>query len=377
MDLRSRGAALAQRVEPVVRPVVDAFASPLTAEHYLELVAPLWSSRRLQARVVDVRDETRDARTLVLRPGRGWRRHRAGQHVRVGLSVGGRRYTRTYSLSSSPERSDGFLTITVKVHPGGRMSGHLVREVEVGDHLAIGLPQGDFVVPEAKPVRPLFITAGSGITPVMSMLRFYDEVGNVPDIAHVHYAPHEYDFIFGEECHALAERYPGLYDLHPVYTRRLGEERSADQHFTPEQLAELVPDWDQREVWACGPQALLDDLEAHVEAVGRRRQLHVERFRAALADLDDVDGGTVTFLTDDGEVVAEGDGGTPLLRVAEDAGLNPAHGCRMGNCHTCDVPLRGGRVVDMRTGEPIVEEDHMVQICVSVAAGESRIDLTT
>jgi ferredoxin-NADP reductase len=157
--------------------VVNMFATPLQASHYVELVNPLWSSHRLQARVEEVWDETSDARTITLKPGRNWRRHRAGQHIRVGVPIGGMRFTRTYSISSSPERRDGCITITVKVLDGGRMSGHLVRNLEVGSYLPIGLPQGDFVVPEAMPVRPLFITAGSGITPVMSMLRTWDLIG--------------------------------------------------------------------------------------------------------------------------------------------------------------------------------------------------------
>jgi stearoyl-CoA 9-desaturase NADPH oxidoreductase len=366
------------RVMPKVRPIIDLFATPLTAEHYLELVNPLWSTRRLQARVVDVRDETADSRTLVLKPGRNWRRHKAGQHLRIGLHVDGRRYTRTYSIASSPERPDGLISITVKKHPGGRMSGVLVRDLEIGTHLPIGLPQGSFTLPDAKPVRPLFITAGSGITPVMAMLRTYDLVGNVPDIVHVHYAPHEYDVIFGDELRALAERYPRHYTYLPVHTRELADGGADDRHFSAEQLQDLCGDWSSRHVWACGPQGLLDDVEAHWTDAGLKGRLHTERFRAPMADLTDVEGGTVTFTSADGhETTAVADGETPLLRVAEDAGLNPAHGCRMGICHTCDTPLRGGSVVDLRTGAVIAEEGHMVQTCVSAAKGDCRLDLRT
>src|ERR1051325_3928848 len=133
--------------------VTDLFASPLRASHYLELVNPLWTTHKLQARVVGVWDETANARTLVLRPGRGWRRHRAGQHVRVGVAIRGMHHTRTYSISSAPERSDGCITITVKAAPGGRVAQQLVRRVSPGDHLPIGLPQGDFTLPEAVPTR--------------------------------------------------------------------------------------------------------------------------------------------------------------------------------------------------------------------------------
>ena len=139
--------------------------------------------------MVDTWDENKNSRTITLRPGRNWRAHRAGQYIRVGVPIEGKQFTRTYSISSAPERSDNCITITVKAIEGGRMSHHLVRNLRKGSYLPIGLPQGEFLLPEARPVRPLFVTAGSGITPVMSMLRNYVAVGNCPSRAHPLRAP--------------------------------------------------------------------------------------------------------------------------------------------------------------------------------------------
>jgi ferredoxin-NADP reductase len=353
--------------------VTDLFAWPLKTSHYLELVNPLWTTHALQARVEQVWDETRDARTLTLRPGRNWRGHRPGQHVRVGVPIDGKHYTRTYSIASAPERDDGCITITVKAIEGGRMSRQLVRNVKVGDYLPLGLPQGEFYLPDAQPVRPLFITAGSGITPVMSMLRSLIAQERLPDTVHIHYAPHAYDVIFGKELQELAAKHP-RYRLHLVYTRELGETRSAERHFNPGQLDTLAPDWREREVYACGPQALLDAVEGHWREAGRSRHLHTERFRAALAQVDpSARGGTVRFATAGQTVHA--DATTPLLRVAEDAGLNPKHGCRMGICHTCPRKLLSGQVRDLRTGAIHGEAGDDVLICVSAAAGDCTIEL--
>ena len=139
-------------------------ATPLLPSHYVALVRPLAASHTRQARVEAVQDEVPGVRTLVLRPGRGWRPHLAGQHVRIGVAIAGRIATRTYSISSSPDRRDGCFTITVKAQ--GRVSRALVRDVEVGTFVSVAPPAGEFVIPEGAPVRPLFITAGSGITPV-------------------------------------------------------------------------------------------------------------------------------------------------------------------------------------------------------------------
>ena len=353
--------------------ITDLFAWPLKTSHYLELVNPLWTTHALQARVEKVWDETKDARTLTLRPGRNWRGHRAGQHARIGVPIDGKHYTRTYSISSAPERDDGCITITVKAIEGGRMSRHLVRSVKVGDYLPIGLAQGEFYLPDAQPVKPLFITAGSGITPAMSMLRSLIAQERLPDTVHIHYAPHAYDVIFGNELKELAAKHP-RYRLHLVFTRELGETRSAERHFSPAQLDALVPDWRTRDTFACGPQGLLDALEKHFDAAGRARHLHTERFRAAMARLDaGATGGSVRFTTAGKTVTA--DAVTPLLRVAEDAGLNPKHGCRMGICHTCPRKLVSGQVRDLRTGAIHGEAGERVLICVTAAAGDCELEI--
>ena len=353
---------------------VDMFAYPLRLSHYLELINPLWTKHALQARVEKVWDETKDSRTITLRPGRGWRSHRAGQYIRVGVPIGGMRHTRTYSISSAPETLDGCITITVKAIMGGRVSHHLVRNVKPGAFLPIGEPQGEFILPDAIPVHPLFITAGSGITPVMSMLRnYFKEFRIMPDIKHIHYAPHAYDVIFGNELDRMAKMQKH-YHYHPIYTRELGETISRKLHFSLDQLEKICPDWRKRETWACGPASLLDSLEEHWLKAGLSRQLHLERFRAKLAKTtSDARGGRVKFVTSN--VESETDGILNLLRVAEDAGLNPGHGCRMGICHSCDCTLLSGSVRDLRSGAVTSEAGEKVQVCVSVAIGDIEVEL--
>ncbi len=353
--------------------LADRFAYPLRTAHYIELVNPLWNSHALQARVEKVWDETKDARTLTLRPGINWRKHRAGQHLRVGVPIGGMHHTRTYTISSPPEREDDRITITVKAIAGGRISHHIVRNLVVGTYLPIGLPHGDFHLPDAQPVKPLFITAGSGITPAMSMLRSLVAQGRLPDSVHIHYAPHEFDVIFGLELRAMARDHP-RYRLHEVFTQDHGEPTQTQGHFSAEQLERLCPDWQTREVYACGPQPLLAALEQHHQQAGMSRHLHIERFRAELATVPaEAVGGQVRFVKSGREAGA--DAHTNLLRVAEDAGLNPPHGCRMGICHTCNATLLSGCVRDLRSGRLTNQAGSTVQICVCATAGDCELDL--
>jgi stearoyl-CoA 9-desaturase NADPH oxidoreductase len=367
---------LLSRIASAASAVGDAFAWPLRTSHYLELVNPLWSTHALQARVEAVWDETADSRTLTLRPGRNWRAHRAGQHLRVGVPIEGKAYTRTYSISSAPERDDECISITVKAIAGGRMSTHLVRNILPGDYLPIGIPQGDFVLPDAMPVAPLFISAGSGITPIMSMLRSLVAQERLPHVTHLHYAPHAHDVIFGNELRELSARHP-RYKLELLYTRaaKTGEQTpGSSHHFSAEQLERLCPDWRTREVYACGPQGLLDALEAHFAAAGLQKRLHTERFRAKVAvQPTSITPGDVLFSRS--QRTARSDGVINLLRLAEDNGLNPPHGCRMGICHGCDATLRAGCVRDLRTNTLYSEPGQTVQICVCAAAGDAELEL--
>ncbi len=351
--------------------LADRFAWPLRASHYLELLNPRWTTHALHARVEALRDETCDVRTLTLRPGRGWRSHRAGQHVRLGVPIGGTVHQRTYSISSPPEREDGCITITVKAVPDGRVSGHLVREIQPGARLLLGLPQGDFVLPEAAPVRAVLVSAGSGITPLMSMLRSRASRGDVPDIIHLHYARTARDVIFRDELEALAKEHP-RYRLHLITTRG-ADEPGITGRFRGAQLDPLCPDWRQRDAYACGPQGLLADLEAQWRGAALSRRLHTERFHAAFAEAPaGAAGGRVRFARSSREI--EADGRTSLLRVAEDAGLRPSHGCRMGICHSCTVTLRSGCVRDLRSNTLTDEPGSRVQICVCAAAGDVELE---
>ncbi len=151
-------------------PLVDLLVGPHGVDRYLELIRPELTVRDARAQVVSVRHQTPRSVTLTLRPNAAFRGFRAGQFVRVGVEIDGIRRTRTYSPASS-EHDDGTLELTVTVHPEGLVSGHLRATVRPGTTVHLGEAQGDFVLPAERPERLALISGGSGITPVMSMLR--------------------------------------------------------------------------------------------------------------------------------------------------------------------------------------------------------------
>ena len=337
--------------------------SPLLPSDYLDLIDPLRSGADLRGRIEAVLPETPDSATVVIRPGRGWKGHVPGQYVRIGIDVDGVRQWRAYSITSVLDRADGCFTITVKAIPDGRVSNHLVRRARPGTLVQLDQATGDFVLPPEVPAKSLFVTAGSGITPVMGMLR-NRAADDACDVVVVHSAPTADDVIFGSELreHAATGR-----------IRLVEQHTDAAGLLSPAALASLVPDLAERRTWACGPVAMLEALEEHWAEAGLADKLHTERFRPRV--LVTGEGGTVSF-TKAGTTVEAG-GATPILDAAEQAGVLMPSGCRMGICYGCVLPLREGAVRDLRNGEITTAapgDGVLVQTCISAAAGACDID---
>lgn len=351
------------------RKVAEALATPLVPEDYLDLIDPLRAGADLRGRIVEVRPETADAVTVVIRPGRGWLGHVPGQYIRIGIDIDGVRHWRAYSLTHRADGSPaagipaGCIAITTKAIPDGRVSNHLVRATSAGTLVMLDQATGDFTLPSPAPAKVLFLTAGSGITPVMGMLR--NHLGELADVAHVHCAPTASDVIFASELRSYAAA--GRLAL----SLNLDDEHGV---LDLDRLDTLVPDWREREVWTCGPTGLLDAAQAHWAGAGVADRLHTERFRPTVVEPGE--GGEITFLASD--VTVDADGGTPILDAGEEAGVLMPSGCRMGICFGCVVTMRQGAIRDLRTGEITVAEpgDELpVQTCVNAVAGSCDIEL--
>lgn len=374
--------SLLERISRGATVLTSRLTTPLLPDDYLALVNPLWAGTgaagvgaagtgaagaagELCGRITAVRRETAESASLLIKPGRGWAGHHAGQWVRVGVDIDGVRHYRTFSLSDAPGRPDGRLRITVKVNPEGVVSRHLVHGGLQGSIVQLSQAAGDFVLPDLQGEKLLFITAGSGVTPVVAMLRDVARPGRaMPDIVVLHSAPTPNEVILGGELRLLALRHPSI-RLYERYTRSQGRLDLATD------LEVLCPDWADRLTWVCGPAGLLDAATEHWAPIPDR--LRQERFRPMPLAAESGEGGKVCFSRSG--VVAEADGATPLLVVGEEAGALMPSGCRMGICFTCVGRLGSGRVRDLRTGTVHGEEGDLVQTCVSAAAGPVSLDL--
>lgn len=346
---------LTQRV--LKSPLVDLLTGPHGVDRYTELVTPTWTQADPRAKVVAVRRETPRSVTLTLEPNQAFTGHRAGQHINLTVEIDGRRRTRPYS----PANAEGarLIELTIGRHDGGLVSPYLNDHARPGMIVGLDSVGGEFVMPTVRPRRILFVSGGSGITPVMSMLRTLRAEAFDGEIAFVHYARSADEATYRAEL----DRMTGVRVLHG-YTRDTAG-TDLEGRFGAAHLAEAMPEPDA--VFACGPVELIEAVRMHCPDA-----LHESFVPPTFAPSAQTSGGLVAF-TDSSVAVA--DDGRPLLDQAEAAGLTPESGCRMGICHSCTRRKTRGAVKNLISGTVSSIEEEDVQICVSVPLGDVDIAL--
>jgi stearoyl-CoA 9-desaturase NADPH oxidoreductase len=348
--------------------LLDAFAGPHGIDGYLEQVDPLLVRGEGRAEVLRVERPTSESVTLTLRPNRVWRGFQAGQFVRVSVEVDGVRHERCYSPASAEGRRE--LEITVKRHSDGLVSKFLFDRARRGMVLGLSAAEGEFRLPPRRPGSVLLIGGGSGMTPLMAILRTLLAEGYGGPLALLSYAPDPERAIYREELARLAAERPS-FKLLRSYTRApgLGE---LEGRFAPHHPHQADPCFAEAETFACGPPSLLDAVRG-TWANGLEHRLHVESFLPpALPPLGEAGEGAIRF---EGSGVEVENSGASLLEQAEAAGLSPAYGCRMGICHTCSCRKLAGTHKNLITGEVSSAPDEQIQLCVSAALGDVAIEL--
>ena len=337
------------------------------AEFWLGELDPTWSLGGIRARVTAVIAAAPDVKTFVLAPGRAWHGHRAGQHTAIEVEIDGVRVRRCYSISSAPGELPA---ITVKRVPGGRVSGWLHDHVQPGFVLGLAPAAGDFVLPQPTPPKLLMLSGGSGITPIMSMLRDLAGHGAIADVVLVHCARSAEAVIFARLLRELRARHPGLRVI-----SFLGDGAGGPGRFDEEKLQTLVPDFTQRETFLCGPPSLMERVERLWANVGAGHRLHLERFTSPRPCSQVTTGREALTVTLSGSGRTFSARSGTLLEQLERAGERPQFGCRMGICQTCRCRKLSGCVENLLTGAVSSEPDEDIQPCISLARSDVELCL--
>lgn len=325
--------------------------------------APAWGEDDEWLECVRVRDETHDVRSFVLRPvePRSFR-YRPGQFITLRLEIGGELVHRCYTLCSTPTRPDT-LTITVKRVPGGQVSNWLHDHLRPGHRLAATGPAGHFCFPSGPVKVPergqLYLSGGSGITPLMSMSRAWADLGLDADVQFIHAARTPEDVVFAEEIALLAQVMPRWRATVVCEGRgaRGGYSGLLGRLSLP-LLRGQVPDFLEREVWCCGPGPFMAAVRQMLAEAGfDMRRYHEESFSfeapptppaeaeaapSPRADAGDTPRFTVRLQRSGEQFECAGD--ESVLKGSQRAGLRWPYSCSNGVCGTCRTRKVSGEV---------------------------------
>lgn len=336
---------------------------------WLARLNPRWRLNRVFARVEGRRWVADDMLALTLRPNANWRGALPGQHVQLHLEHEGVRISRSYSLTAL--QADGCLEIAIKRQPGGRLSNRLLDEVTVGQVLELGAPSGALHW-DAQAQGVLLLAAGSGLTPLLGLVRHALAHGFSAPITLLHYVRQQGQRAFVEELQALQAQYANL-----QVRWALSGETAAPGELSGRFSAEHLQALDEpapRQVLACGPAGFVEQVQHWWHSAPRAGALQVEAFSAPQFS-HDVAPRAVRLGFARSHRDLPGDNQLSLLEQAEAQGLRPAHGCRQGICASCTCRLISGTVRDLRNGQVSSEPNQPIRLCISAPLGDVVLDL--
>lgn len=326
----------------------------------LNWAAEPWTDAELLECAMVVPDVADTATFTFRAPSGAWFDYQPGQFLTLDLPVPDGNVQRTYTISSSPSRPLS-VSITVKAQAGSIGTRWMLDHLKPGMRLKAFGPNGIFSFHKHPAKKYLFISAGSGITPMMSMTTWAWDSGEMPDITFVHAARRPSDIIFRERLEQFANRVPGLqlrftveepdpFRAWPGYQGRLSQIM----------LGLMAPDYLEREVFCCGPEPFMQGVREMLASLGYdMARYHQESFGApvrteadapVIADVAPAEGAVAEIIFAQSGLTATCAETDTVLAVAKRSGLNIPSGCTFGLCGTCKVKKTEGEVHMVHNG---------------------------
>lgn len=339
-------------------------------EPFIRMAMPAWSAVGVRSKVMKVHTETSEVYSLVIRPGGKWKPFKAGQHVQISAELNGTLYTRTFSISTSPDyfRKTGLIELSIRSKEDGRVTPLLKEHFARGGFCTLSDAGGDFLLPEGN--EPLLMIAGgSGITPFRSMLNQLDSSSAGRDVHLQFYIRNSSNALFRQELDRIAERHP---NLKVTFINTEAEGQICVDH-----LQRHCPDFASRVAMVCGPTPMIQGTRKLLSGEGMADdRILFEYFGAAPIEVEMAAAKSFVRFTESGiATTTTPDDKMTLLELAEKQGLSPQHGCRIGVCYQCVCTKKSGVVYNTRTGQYSDTGKQDIQLCISVAASDLELDI--
>lgn len=306
--------------------------------------------------------------------------YRPGQYVQTVFRLGNGRYRRSYSLSSVP--ADDYPVITVKHVPGGKVSQFITKELAIGDRFLVSSARGDFVLPDSRAGRRfVFVAGGSGITPVVSLVRTLLAMPAPVPVHLVYYSRNGDDIVMRARLEELADACPH-FDLQLIVTGPRAGWSGLHESFSMERVLAAGQQDPQALYYVCGPESLIDSTLSGLAAAGvPPARVFAERFAAEQERDRPASGHAATFISRgllfSRRTRVRTRAGESLLQAAERAGLRARSNCRTGTCGVCRARLVEGEVsMDEPNSLTLADaQAGRILTCVAYAATPVVVDL--
>lgn len=340
--------------------IVESVFDSNAANFWLQKLNPLWSINQSLGRVVKKDKTAQDTVSITFQTNKRFEKARAGQHHPVTITVNGRCYERTYSLT---QVDDQHVLLTVKKVAQGVVSNWLIEQSKIGDIVEFGKPYGDMLLPTTDTAL-ILVAAGSGITPMYSLILDALKINPSASIQLMYWVKTEADVVFKTEFERLAEKHAN-FKLNIFYTQA----DQADQRLNASHV-EQIQNLGESTVYVCGPSGFVATAEQVFQAA---HYLKSEAFSLSPVISDDVGFINVT-LTQSQKTISIPKGQSILVGL-EQQNIKPTHGCRMGICNKCACNKAQGSTKNMVNGIENTEPGNLLKICVNSAQTDLVIDL--
>ncbi|OQK16164.1 hypothetical protein AU255_13750 [Methyloprofundus sedimenti] len=348
-------------------PVADIYAAQLLKNH--EQIKP-WPATISELTVVGIIDENHDTKTLRLASAKPVLFHfQPGQFINLTLTINGNLVKRSYSIASSPSQPH-VMEMTVKRVPDGLVSNWLIDQVKTGDILNVKGPYGKFSCFNYPAPKILLLAAGSGIVPIMSILRWITDIGIDIDIKLLLSFRTPADIIYRKELELIAAHYPNVVIRITITSDTITRKQWPGDfgRIKKTLLSNFVPDVIEREVFLCGPDAFMEKVKKMLARLKLpKNRLHCESFSTispAIYEIKRADAAfllqnrsgqyQVTFIKSGLEAVT--DGAESLLELASIYSIQIDNECLNGSCGECMVKCLLGSITELEQSE-ISEHD--------------------
>lgn len=341
--------------------LTDSVVEKHTINFWMQKLNPLWSVNQPLGKIVHKENAAEDTISLKIQVNRLFKFGEAGQHHPVYVVVNGIRYERSYSLTQLDQQH---VLLTVKVVNSGKVSNWFAETAKVGDVIEFGLPYGDMTLPQ-QPSPMLLLAAGSGITPMLSLLNTLSEQNNVKQPVQLWY------WVKKDQDVAFTARFAELAAKHPEFSFKI----FATQEATPaarldESYLVNIQNIEQSTVYACGPSGFVSTVES---LFAQAKNLKTEAFSMSVTDQSEIGFVNVT-LTQSNKIITIPKGQS-ILTSLEQQNIKPQHGCRMGICNKCACNKVEGSTKNLVNGAQNKEPGNLLKICVNSAQTDLVIDL--